>query len=77
MKGIYNLARVLAGLLFLSGIICSLGGKAYQREAFWVSPTGAATWATAKSETPLSGTACCSMSTANANASAGDTVYLR
>ncbi|MBE3142814.1 MAG: PKD domain-containing protein, partial [Planctomycetes bacterium] len=46
-------------------------------QIYWVSPNGAATWANAKSKTPLSGTACCSMSTANANASAGDTVYLR
>ena len=45
--------------------------------AYWVSPTGAATWANAKSATPLSGASCCSLSTANANASAGDIVYLR
>ncbi len=44
---------------------------------YWVSPTGTATWAKAKSATPLSGTACCSLSTSNANASAGDTVILR
>ena len=44
---------------------------------YWVSSTGAATWAGARSETPLSGSACCSLSTANANAAAGDRVYLR
>jgi len=44
---------------------------------YWVSPTGAATWANAKSATPLSGASCCSLSIANANASAGDTVVLR
>jgi hypothetical protein len=44
---------------------------------YWVSPTGTATWANARSETPLSGAVCCSLSTANASASAGDTVILR
>jgi len=44
---------------------------------YWVSPTGTATWANCQSATPLSGTACCSYSTANTNASAGDTVYYR
>jgi PKD repeat protein len=44
---------------------------------YWVSPTGTASWANAKSATPLSGAACCSLSTANANASAGDTITLR
>jgi hypothetical protein len=28
-------------------------------DQYWVSPTGAATWANAKSATPLSGAACC------------------
>jgi hypothetical protein len=44
---------------------------------YWVSPTGAASWAAAQSETPLSGAACCSLATANANAAAGDIAYLR
>jgi hypothetical protein len=44
---------------------------------YWVSPTGAASWANARSATPLSGAACCSLATANANVQAGDTVYLR
>jgi PKD repeat protein len=44
---------------------------------YWVSPTGAATWVNAKSSSPLSGAACCSLATANANAAAGDTVILR
>ena len=45
--------------------------------AYWVSPSGTATWTSAKSSTALSGTSCCSLDTANANAKAGDTVYLR
>ena len=46
-------------------------------DAYWVSPNGTATWANAKSQTPLSGSACCSLATGNANASPGDTVYFR
>jgi len=45
--------------------------------AYWVSPTGAALYANAYSAIPLSGTACCSLATANANAKAGDTIILR
>jgi hypothetical protein len=44
---------------------------------YWVSPTGAAAWGSAQSVTPLSGTACASVDTAEANAVAGDVVYLR
>lgn len=44
---------------------------------YWVSSTGTAAWANAKSATLLSGTGCCSLGTANANLQAGDTVYLR
>ncbi|MBE3143407.1 MAG: right-handed parallel beta-helix repeat-containing protein, partial [Planctomycetes bacterium] len=46
-------------------------------KVYWVSPTGTASWAAALSTTPLAGTACCSLATANANITAGDTVYLR
>jgi hypothetical protein len=43
----------------------------------WVSPTGAADWAQSARAKPLDGPAACSLVTANANARAGDTVYLR
>jgi len=46
-------------------------------KAYWVSPIGTATWPLAYSATPLIGTACSSLATACANASAGNTVYLR
>lgn len=46
-------------------------------DPFWVSPTGTAVWAEARSERPLSGAACASLATANANTTAGDTIYLR
>lgn len=43
----------------------------------WVSPTGAAAWGSCVGSTALSGTAACSLATANAKAVAGDLVYLR
>jgi len=55
----------------------SIGSGDGAAGAYWVSPTGAAAWGDARSETPLAGDACCSLSTANANAAAGDVVYLR
>jgi len=45
--------------------------------AYWVSPTGEATWENCSSETPLAGAAACLLSVANTNVAAGDTVYLR
>ena len=44
---------------------------------YWVSPTGAANWSACAGTIPLSGTAACSLSTANSSAVAGDLVYLR
>jgi len=43
----------------------------------WVSSNGQASWQNARSSLPLNGAACCSLAVANANASPGDTVYLR
>jgi hypothetical protein len=43
----------------------------------WVSPTGAATWASCSGLSPLSGASACSIEMANAYAAAGDLVYLR
>ena len=48
-----------------------------EADTYWVSPTGIASWSDCKSITPLDGTLACSMATANSNAAAGDTVYLR
>ena len=50
---------------------------AAQAGTYWVSPGGAASWASCESATPLDGAAACSLATANANAAAGDTVTLR
>jgi len=44
---------------------------------YWVSPNGQAAWASCRGATSLNGTSACALSMANANASAGDMVYLR
>ena len=44
---------------------------------YWVSPDGQAAWSACQGNTPLNGAAACALSTANDNAVAGDTVYLR
>jgi PKD repeat protein len=78
-SGSYNVTLVVSnayGSNSISNNIIVGSGKG-SVGTYWVSPTGTATWANAKSATPLSGAACCSLSTANANALAGDTVYLR
>jgi hypothetical protein len=65
-------------------VLVAIGAAVYPRSwqsvesnAYWVSPAGRTAWEDARSETPLSGIACCSLAVANANAVAGDTVYLR
>jgi len=58
-------------------IFAFAGPLTAQAADHYVSPTGAASWANCLSATPLNGTAACSLSTANTNAAAGDTVYLR
>ncbi|MDD5571250.1 MAG: T9SS type A sorting domain-containing protein [Bacteroidales bacterium] len=65
--------------LIIVAIFAMLSGFSLVTDAniYWVSTNGGATWANAKSKTPLSGTSACSMATANTNAAAGDTVYLR
>jgi hypothetical protein len=45
---------------------------------YWVDDNGAeTTWANCQSESPLSGSSCCTMATANTNADDDDIVYLR
>jgi len=55
----------------------ALNAFCYGANVYWVSPTGTASWAAAESDTPLSGTACTDLETANTSVVAGDTVYLR
>ncbi|MBN1979789.1 MAG: hypothetical protein JW918_20535, partial [Anaerolineae bacterium] len=54
-----------------------LPGASDPDKTYWVSATGQAAWSSCRGATPLSGTGACALSTANANALAGDTVYLR
>jgi len=49
----------------------------YAANIYWVDNNGAASWENAESDTELSGTSAASLSTANANVVAGDTVYMR
>jgi hypothetical protein len=44
---------------------------------YWVSPEGQAVWTSCMGALPLDGVNACALSTANTNAVAGDTVYLR
>jgi PKD repeat protein len=78
-SGSYNVALVASNAYGSDSIMKNIivGSGNGSLGAYWVSPTGTASWANAKSATPLSGASCCSLSTANANASAGDTVILR
>jgi hypothetical protein len=62
-------------LLFAAMLL--LGAVGGWSDQYWVSPTGASTWANAKSVTPLTGSSCCTYSTANTNATADDTVNYR
>lgn len=78
-SGPYNVALVVSSTSGSNNISKNIivGSGEGSKSTYWVSPTGTAAWENVRSETPLLGAACCSLSTANANASAGDTVYLR
>jgi hypothetical protein len=52
-------------------------GSIKDPSTYWASPTGTASWGSARSRSPLSGAFCCSLSTANTNVRPGDTVCLR
>ena len=66
-----------SGLLPFNATACYGTSTPPGASTYWVSPTGAAAWASCAGATPLSGSAACSLATANANAAAGDLVYLR
>jgi hypothetical protein len=62
-----------AVILFFSIFMC----RSTFAATHWVSSSGTATWANCTGVAPLTGTATCSLGTANNNAAAGDLVYLR
>ncbi len=68
----------MAGALWLTAASPgSIAVRPAGEAIYWVSPEGAAEWTDARSQAPLEGKDCCSITTANAQASAGDTVRLR
>jgi len=73
--------RVLTARLRLCAVMVLLVSAASPTVAlaatYWVSPDGQATWAGCRSDAPLAGPSACSVTTANANAIGGDTIYLR
>ena len=74
MRLTYTMASILR--VFLVGCLFVLPGSAHAA-TYWVSSAGEAAWPGCRSETPLDGAAACSLATANFNAVAGDTIYLR
>jgi len=54
-----------------------LAGPSDPDTTYWVSPDGQAAWASCRGALPLNGASACALSTANTNAVAGDTIYLR
>jgi hypothetical protein len=60
-----------------SAVTLSCGSLGKAGTVHWVSPTGTAAWAACVGTAALGDTAACSLATANAHATAGDTVYLR
>ncbi len=67
-----KLLPILIPFLVTANALAGDGSRTY-----WVSPGGGAPWSACESATPLDGSAGCTLATANANASAGDLVYLR
>ncbi|MHC1725280.1 MAG: hypothetical protein AB9866_04580 [Syntrophobacteraceae bacterium] len=74
MSNSFTTKRICQMFVFCTCLALSGGAFA---ATYWVSPSGAASWASCQSATPLDGTAACSYATANAYAAAGDTVYYR
>jgi hypothetical protein len=62
---------------FIAGAALSFSEPDSPDTTYWVSPGGQATWANCRGATPLDGASACALNTANTNAVAGDTVYLR
>jgi len=57
--------------------VCLAASVSAESGTYWVSPDGQSAWPACRSDTPLAGIVACSIDTANANATAGDIVYLR
>jgi hypothetical protein len=62
---------------FSANAFASLAGLSSPDTTYWISPDGQAAWTSCRGALPLNGSSACALSTANTNAVAGDTVYLR
>ena len=75
------LALALQATLGARGVRASVSvapaGLSAAGEPYWVSPDGQAAWTACKGALPMNGASACALSTANTNAVAGDTIYLR
>lgn len=69
--------RLIKAYLLAMTTTLTLITGASEAETFYVSPTGAASWANCQGSTPLDNTSACSPSTAMTNVAAGDVVYFR
>ena len=67
-------SRACAVLLLFGSLTLPVSAFA---ATYWVSPDGLAAWSECGGDEPLVGAAACSLRTANNNAVAGDTIYLR
>ena len=68
-------AFAIISVLFCACCVFVTGGHA---GTYWVDDNGTqTTWEKCQNVSPMSGTSACTLATANSNASAGDTVYLR
>ena len=62
---------------FSANTSATLAGLNGPDTTYWVSPDGQAAWTSCRGALPINGPSACALSTANTNAVAGDTVYLR
>ena len=77
----FKILIIICLIVLVSAILLFTSDKNYVRagdgsKIYWVSPTDTAIWANCESANDP-GASYCSLSTANSNASAGDTVYLK
>lgn len=68
-KNYLNFVLIIFGIFLIPSIGCA--------GTYWVSQNGTANWVNCENVNPISGASACSLSTANANVSPGDTVYIR
>ena len=62
---------------FYANLFTALADLRGPDTTYWVSPNGQAAWPSCRGALPINGLSACALSTANTNAVAGDTIYLR